>query len=104
VVDTGMHSMHWSRRQAIDFMTANTALTAQNIQVEVDRYISWPGQATAYKIGQLKILELRRQAEQKLGAGFDVRKFHDVVLGAGSIPLDLLEQRVTAWLATQTTN
>jgi uncharacterized protein (DUF885 family) len=104
VFDTGMHSMHWSRRQAIDFMTANTALTAQNIQVEVDRYISWPGQATAYKIGQLKILELRRQAEQKLGAGFDVRKFHDVVLGAGSIPLDLLEQRVTAWLATQTTN
>ena len=104
VVDTGMHSMHWTRRQAIDFMTANTALTAQNIQVEVDRYISWPGQADAYKIGQLKILELRKRAEQKLGAHFDIRKFHDVVLSAGSIPLDVLEQRVNAWLATQTPN
>jgi len=99
-----MHSMHWSRQQAIDFMTANTALTAQNIQVEVDRYISWPGQADAYKIGQLKILELRKLAEQKLGANFDVRKFHDVVLGAGSIPLDVLEQRVNAWLHAQEGN
>lgn len=102
VVDTGMHSMHWTRQRAIDFMTANTALTAQNIEVEVDRYISWPGQATAYKIGQLKILELRKLAEQKLGASFDVRKFHDAVLGAGSIPLDVLERHITAWLAEQT--
>jgi uncharacterized protein (DUF885 family) len=103
VVDTGMHSMGWSRQQAIDFMKANTALTGQNIVVEVDRYISWPGQATAYKIGQLKIRELRTLAEQKLGSNFDVRKFHDTVLGAGAIPLDVLEQRVNDWISEQST-
>jgi uncharacterized protein (DUF885 family) len=101
VVDTGMHSMGWSRQRAIDFMKANTALTEQNIVVEVDRYISWPGQATAYKIGQLKIRELRTRAEQKLGSNFDVRKFHDTVLGAGAIPLDVLEQRVNDWINQQ---
>jgi uncharacterized protein (DUF885 family) len=98
VVDTGMHALGWTRQQAIDFMKANTALTEQNIVVEVDRYISWPGQATAYKIGQLKIRELRTMAEQKLGPKFDERQFHDLVLSAGAIPLDVLEKRVQDWL------
>ena len=84
VVDTGMHTMGWTRQQSIDFMKSNTALTEQNIIAEVDRYIGWPGQATAYKIGQLKIRGLRTEAEQKLGAKFDERRFHDVVLGAGA--------------------
>ncbi len=101
VVDTGMHSLGWTRQRAIDFMKANTALTEQNIVVEVDRYISWPGQADAYKIGQLKIRELRTRAEQKLGTRFDERKFHDVVLGEGALPLAILEQRVDAWIASQ---
>jgi uncharacterized protein (DUF885 family) len=98
VVDTGMHAMGWSRRQAIDFMKANTALTEQNIVAEVDRYISWPGQALAYKIGQLKIRELRTMAERKLGPKFDVRAFHDVILSAGPLPLDVLQTRVEAWV------
>ncbi len=101
VVDTGMHALGWSRQQAIDFMKANTALTEQNIVVEVDRYISWPGQADAYKIGQLKIRELRTRAERELGARFEERKFHDVLLGEGALPLSILEQRVDAWLAGQ---
>ena len=101
VVDTGMHSLGWTRQQAIDFMKANTALTEQNIVVEVDRYISWPGQADAYKIGQLKIRELRTRAEQKLGPRFDERKFHDVVLGEGALPLAILEQRVNSWIERQ---
>ena len=104
VVDTGMHAMGWTRQLAIDFMTANTALTQQNIVVEVDRYISWPGQADAYKIGQLKIRELRTRAEQKLGAKFDERKFHDVVLGEGALPLAILEQRVDAWIDSGNAN
>ncbi len=101
VVDTGMHALGWTRQQAIDFMKANTALTEQNIVVEVDRYIAWPGQADAYKIGQLKIRELRTRAEQKLGPKFDERRFHDEVLGAGALPLDILERRVDVWLAAQ---
>ncbi len=101
VVDTGMHALGWSRQQAIDFMKANTALTEQNIVVEVDRYISWPGQADAYKIGQLKIRELRTRAEQTLGPRFDERRFHDAVLGAGSLPLDILESRIDLWIASQ---
>lgn len=101
VVDTGMHSMGWTRQQALDFMKANTALTEQNIVVEVDRYISWPGQADAYKIGQLKIRELRTRAEQTLGAKFDERHFHDAVLGAGALPLDVLDKRIDIWIAAQ---
>jgi uncharacterized protein (DUF885 family) len=101
VVDTGMHAMGWSRRQAIDFMKENSGLTEQNIVVEVDRYIAWPGQADAYKIGQLKIRELRTLAEHQLGPKFDERKFHDEVLSAGAIPLDVLDQRVKTWLASQ---
>jgi uncharacterized protein (DUF885 family) len=99
VVDTGLHSMGWTRQQAIDYFVANTPKTAQDITVEVDRYIVWPGQALGYKIGQLKIRELRTKAEQELGPKFDVRAFHDVVLSQGAIPLDVLEERVAEWIA-----
>jgi uncharacterized protein (DUF885 family) len=99
VVDTGIHAMGWSRQQAIDFMAENTALTLHNIETEVDRYISWPGQALAYKIGEMKIRELRRRAQEALGERFDVRAFHDVVLGSGAVPLSVLEENVTRWIA-----
>ena len=95
VVDTGLHSMGWTREQAIDFFRANAAKTEQDIMVEVDRYIVWPGQALGYKMGQLKIRELRTSAEQQLGPRFDVRQFHDVVLGQGAVPLDALERQVS---------
>jgi uncharacterized protein (DUF885 family) len=101
VVDTGMHYLGWTREQAIEFMAANTALTLHNIRAEVDRYIAWPGQALAYKIGELKIRELRALAEDRLGPRFDVRAFHDVVLGGGAVPLDVLEETVQLWLAEQ---
>ena len=101
VVDTGMHSMGWTREQAIQFFKDHTGKTDQDIVVEVDRYIVWPGQALAYKLGQLKIRELRTEAEKKLGAKFDVRKFHDAVLENGAVPLSVLERRVHEWLATQ---
>ncbi len=101
VVDTGIHFYHWDRQQAIDYFMANAPKTENDITNEVDRYIAWPGQALAYKIGQLKIKELRRRAQDKLGAKFDVRDFHEVVLGGGALPLDVLEQRVDAWLAAQ---
>jgi uncharacterized protein (DUF885 family) len=99
VVDTGLHAMNWTRQQAIDYFLANAAKTEQDITVEVDRYIVWPGQALGYKMGQLKIRELRTHAEQELGAKFDVRAFHDVILGRGAVPLDVLEQQVNAWIA-----
>jgi uncharacterized protein (DUF885 family) len=98
VVDTGMHYLGWTRERAIAFMADNTALTLHNIAAEVDRYISWPGQATAYKIGELKIRALRKEAEQKLGPKFDVREFHDVVLGSGAVPLDVLSENVKAYI------
>lgn len=98
VVDTGIHYMGWSRDRAIEFMAENSALTLHNITTEVDRYISWPGQALGYKIGELKIRELRSLAENQLGDRFDVREFHDVVLGSGSVPLDVLESNVSAWI------
>jgi uncharacterized protein (DUF885 family) len=101
VVDTGMHSMGWSRQQAIDFFRENTSKTDQDITVEVDRYIVWPGQALAYKIGQRKIRELRTRAEKELGSRFDVRTFHDAVLEQGAVPLDLLESHVDAWMKEQ---
>jgi len=101
VVDTGMHSMGWTRQQAIDFFRENTGKTDQDITVEVDRYIVWPGQALAYKIGQMKIRELRTEAEKKLGARFDVRKFHDAVLDHGAVPLSVLETRMKLWLDSQ---
>jgi uncharacterized protein (DUF885 family) len=98
VVDTGLHSMGWTREQAIDYFRANTAKTDQDIVVEVDRYIVWPGQALGYKMGQLKIRELRTNAERQLGPRFNVRGFHDVVLGQGAVPLDVLEGQVQAWV------
>jgi uncharacterized protein (DUF885 family) len=97
VIDTGLHSMGWSRDQAIDFFRQNAAKTDQDIIVEVDRYIVWPGQALGYKMGQLKIRELRTEAERKLGGRFDIRQFHDVVLGQGAVPMDELERQVHAW-------
>jgi uncharacterized protein (DUF885 family) len=99
VVDTGIHALGWTRQQAIDYMAGNTALTLLNITNEVDRYIAWPGQALAYKVGELKIRELRGEAERALGGGFDVRAFHDVVLGSGAVPLDVLEENVRGWIA-----
>ena len=94
-----MHTMGWTRQQAIDYFKANSAKTEHDIEVEVDRYIVWPGQALAYKIGELKIKELRAYAQKELGAEFDVRAFHDHVLGNGAVPLDLLEKNVKAWVA-----
>lgn len=102
VVDTGIHAQGWTRDQAIDYFRQHTAMSDENIKVEVDRYIVWPGQALAYKIGQSKILELRRKAEAALGAKFDIRAFHDVVLGSGAVPLDVLEQHVDDWISSQT--
>ena len=99
VVDTGMHYKGWTRQQAIDFFKDNAAKTEQDIVNEIDRYISWPGQALAYKIGQLKMLELRRRSEQALGDDFDVRAFHDALLGGGALPLEILETRMNRWLA-----
>ena len=101
VVDTGMHSMGWTRQQAIDFFRENTSKTDQDITVEVDRYIVWPGQALAYKIGQMKIRELRTEAEKELGNKFNVRTFHDAVLEQGSVPLDLLQAHVEEWMREQ---
>jgi len=98
VVDTGMHYKGWTRQQSIDFFKDNAAKTELDIVNEIDRYIGWPGQALAYKIGQLKIKQIRGRAETALGDDFDVRAFHDELLGAGALPLDLLEQRMDAWL------
>jgi uncharacterized protein (DUF885 family) len=99
VVDTGLHSLHWTRQQAIDYFRENSAKTDQDITVEVDRYIVWPGQALAYKIGQLKIKELRAYAAQELGQKFDLREFHDHVLDGGARPLDVLDHRIRTWVA-----
>ena len=99
VVDTGLHAKGWTKEQAVAFMRDNTALTDANIDAEVNRYISWPGQALGYKIGELKIRELRAKAESALGPKFDLRGFHDVVLGQGAVPLDVLAAQVDAWIA-----
>jgi uncharacterized protein (DUF885 family) len=98
VVDTGIHGLGWSRQQAIDYFKANAAKTEHDIAVEVDRYIGWPGQALAYKLGELKIKELRAYAEAKLGDRFDIRKFHDAVLENGALPLNILEQKIHTWV------
>ncbi len=101
VVDTGMHALGWSREQAIQFFKDNAGKTEHDIVVEIDRYIVWPGQALAYKIGQLRIQALRDQAQAELGEDFDIRAFHDRVLGAGAMPLDLLEARIQTWVDEQ---
>ena len=101
VVDTGMHFLGWSRQQAIDFFKENAGKTEHDIVVEIDRYIVWPGQALAYKIGELKIKELRAYAEQQLGDRFDIRAFHDEVLGRGAIPLSVLDANIRAWVSDQ---
>jgi len=101
VVDTGVHSKHWTRQQMVDYFHDHSAIDETNIQAEVDRYIAWPGQALGYKMGQLKILELRQRAQTALGSKFDLKAFHDVVLDSGALPLDVLEQRVDEWIATQ---
>lgn len=104
VVDTGMHYLGWTRDQAIDYMRENSAMPMHDIRAEVDRYIGWPGQALGYKIGELKIRELRAQAERDLGDQFDLRAFHDTVLGSGAVPLDVLEQNVNTWVAATKSN
>jgi uncharacterized protein (DUF885 family) len=104
VVDTGVHSRHWTRDQMVQYFRDHTAMDDITIQEEVDRYIAWPGQALAYDIGRLKILELRGEAQKALGANFDIRKFHDEVLDSGALPLNVLQQRVENWIAQQQKN
>jgi uncharacterized protein (DUF885 family) len=99
VVDTGVHAKQWTRAQVMDYFRANTPQSERDIFTETNRYIVWPGQATAYKVGQLKILELRELAKRELGARFDLRAYHDLVLKNGALPLSLLEENVRAWIA-----
>jgi uncharacterized protein (DUF885 family) len=101
VVDTGVHSEHWTRQQMVDYFHEHSNIDETTVQTEVDRYIAWPGQALAYKIGQMKILELRARAEKALGAKYDIKAFDDEVVDAGALPLDVLETRVNAWIAAQ---
>jgi len=101
VIDTGIHAFGWTRQQALDYLASNTALSMHEVTTEVDRYISWPGQALSYKLGEYSILKLRRQAEQDLGPAFDVRAFHDFLLSLGSVPLDLLSEEVSRWAREQ---
>ncbi len=101
VIDTGVHQEHWSRERMVEYFHRYTAMDEPNIQNEVDRYIAWPGQALAYKLGQLEILTLREEARQKLGSKFDLRVFHDEIIGSGALPLDVLHSKVEAWIADQ---
>jgi uncharacterized protein (DUF885 family) len=98
VVDTGMHVFGWSRQRAVDFMAENTALSIHEINTEIDRYISWPGQALAYKIGELKIRELRSLAEKELGSQFDIREFHEKILEKGTLTLPLLQEQIISYI------
>jgi uncharacterized protein (DUF885 family) len=101
VVDTGIHAFGWTRAQAVNFMAENTALSLHEVNTEIDRYISWPGQALAYKIGELKIRELRQKAEMELGNQFDIREFHEVILEKGTVTLPLLEERINQYIASK---
>jgi uncharacterized protein (DUF885 family) len=98
VVDTGLHAKGWTRQQAIDYLASHTALSVHECTTEIDRYISWPGQALSYKIGELKIRELRERAEKTMGSAFDVRRFHDAVLANGSVPMPVLEQVIDEFI------
>lgn len=98
VVDTGIHSMRWSREEAIEYMLANTGSAESDVVSEIERYFVLPGQATAYKVGMIKILELRERAQSELGERFDIREFHDVILTSGSMPLDMLEELVVDYI------
>jgi len=101
VVDTGMHTMHWDRARAIKYFMENAAKTELDVTNEIDRYIGWPGQALAYKVGQLEIIRLRREAEAALGPRFDIKSFHDAVLASGAVTLPVLQGNIAAWLASQ---
>ena len=101
VVDTGLHAEGWSRAQAIEFMLENTPLAPNNIENEVDRYLSWPGQALAYKTGQIEVLRLRSKAQEKLGTAFDIKAWHDAVLQVGAVPLPVLEAHLDRWIEQQ---
>jgi uncharacterized protein (DUF885 family) len=101
VVDTGLHSKHWTRQQVVDFFHEHSSVDETNVQREADRYIAWPGQALGYKIGQLKLLDLRQRARTELGERFDIKKFHGVILDSGAVPLDVLDTRVAGWIASQ---
>jgi uncharacterized protein (DUF885 family) len=101
VIDTGIHAMGWSRQQALDYLANNTALSMHEVTTEVDRYISWPAQALSYKLGEYTIWQLRRDAEGRLGEGFDLRAFHDFILALGSVPLDILKDEVNRWINEQ---
>jgi uncharacterized protein (DUF885 family) len=101
VVDTGVHSQHWTRQQMVDFFHDHTAMDDENINTEVDRYIAWPAQALSYKMGQMKILELRAKAQKELGDKFDIRTFHDAILDQGPLPLDVLQTKIDSWIASQ---
>jgi uncharacterized protein (DUF885 family) len=101
VVDTGVHNQSWTRQQMVDYFHDHSNIDETSIQSEVDRYIAWPSQALAYKIGQLEILELRARAQKALGSKFDIRAFHDQVLDSGALPLDVLDTRIDAWIAQQ---
>ena len=98
VVDTGIHSKGWTREQAVDYMSSNTALSIHEVNTETDRYISWPGQALSYKIGEMKIRSLREKTENKLGNNFDIRDFHEIILEHGTVTLSILEKRINAHL------
>jgi uncharacterized protein (DUF885 family) len=100
VVDTGVHSKHWTRQQMVDYFHDHSAIDETNVQSEVDRYIAWPGQALGYKMGQLKILELRQRAQTALGPKFRLKDFHDQVIDSGALPLDVLEKRIDGWIAS----
>jgi uncharacterized protein (DUF885 family) len=101
VVDTGIHAKGWTREQVVEYMASNTALSLHEVNTETDRYISWPGQALSYKIGELTIRELRKEAEAALETEFDIREFHEVILEQGTVTLEILEQRVRAWIVRE---
>ena len=101
VVDTGLHSKHWTRQQVVDYFHAHSVEDEVSVQSETDRYIAWPGQALGYKVGQLTILELRQYAKDQLGDKYDIRAFNDEVLSGGAVPMDVLKERIHEWVAIQ---